>query len=66
MFAPEPDHQASLCSVEDGVLIHFGLMKNITYNSVKDTVTLQPGVRWAEATNFLAPFGVAAAGGRLG
>ncbi|TFK65916.1 FAD-binding domain-containing protein [Pluteus cervinus] len=53
-------------TVDDGVLIHFRFMKNVSYDAIKDTVTLEPGVRWGEATAALQPFGVTTPGGRLG
>ena len=54
-----------LPSVEGGVLISFSRMKSISYDSARDLVTLQPGIRWGEALDALEPFGVAVMGGRL-
>ncbi|KAF9461947.1 hypothetical protein BDZ94DRAFT_770917 [Collybia nuda] len=51
-------------AVRDGVLIYFRDMKAVSYDSRKDTITMQPGVRWGEAVNTLAPLGVAPVGGR--
>ncbi|KAI3604575.1 fad dependent [Moniliophthora roreri] len=51
-------------SVAGGVLIDFRDMKQATYDAQKDTITLQPGIRWAEAVTALAPQGVAPIGGR--
>ncbi|KAK7043921.1 hypothetical protein VNI00_008087 [Paramarasmius palmivorus] len=51
-------------NVEGGVLIDFKNMKEATYNAQKDTVTLQPGIRWGETVAALAPQGVAPVGGR--
>ncbi|KAF7366687.1 FAD-binding protein [Mycena sanguinolenta] len=45
--------------VQDGVLIIFSNMRNASYDSVKDSITLQPGIHWAEAVTALEPFGVA-------
>lgn len=53
-------------TVEDGVLIFFGNMTNITYDAKRNRATIQPGVRWGDALEYLEPYGVAAMGGRLG
>ena len=53
-------------SVEGGILISFEHMASVTYNEARDTVTLQPGIRWGEALTALEPFGVGVLGGRLG
>ncbi|KAJ7684279.1 FAD-binding domain-containing protein [Mycena polygramma] len=52
-------------TVQDGVLIIFSNMKNVSYSTVSDTITLEPGIHWGEATTALAPFGVAPVGGRV-
>ncbi|KAF8154432.1 hypothetical protein B0H34DRAFT_660706 [Crassisporium funariophilum] len=52
--------------VQDGVLLFFSNMKNVSYNATSDTITLQPGVHWGEALTQLEPLGVAPMGGRLG
>jgi FAD/FMN-containing dehydrogenase len=41
-------------------------MKNVTYNSDSDTITLQPGVLWEDAIAAAEPYGVAPLGGRVG
>ncbi|KAJ7506027.1 hypothetical protein B0H11DRAFT_2272290 [Mycena galericulata] len=46
-------------AVSGGVLIYFTDMKAATYDATTDTITLQPGIRAAEAITALAPFGVA-------
>jgi len=49
----------------DGILISFSAMAAISYSPTKDTITLQPGVRWGDAVTQMEPFGVAPMGGRL-
>lgn len=49
----------------DGILISFAHMRGVSYDAAKDTITLQPGVRWGEALTDLEPLGVAPMGGRL-
>ncbi|EEB89324.1 hypothetical protein MPER_12588 [Moniliophthora perniciosa FA553] len=51
-------------SVSGGVLIDFRHMKQATYDAQKDSITLQPGIRWGEAVTALAPQGIAPIGGR--
>ncbi|KAF7343432.1 FAD-binding protein [Mycena venus] len=53
-------------TVQDGVLIIFSNMRNATYDPVKDSIVLQPGVHWHDAVTALEPFGVAPVGGRVG
>lgn len=53
-------------SVQDGVLIFFGNMNNVTYDTSRNRATIQPGVRWGDALQQLEPYGVAPMGGRLG
>ncbi|KAJ7765610.1 FAD-binding domain-containing protein [Mycena metata] len=50
-------------TVQDGVLISFSQMKNVSYDPVTDSITLQPGVHWDEAITALEPLGVAPVGG---
>ncbi|KAJ6615152.1 hypothetical protein B0H10DRAFT_2042344 [Mycena sp. CBHHK59/15] len=50
-------------NVQDGVLILFSHMKNASYDPVKDTITLEPGIHWDEALAALEPQGVAPVGG---
>ena len=52
--------------VQNGILFFFSQMKNVSYDSTKDTITLQPGVHWGEALTQLEPLGVAPMGGRFG
>ncbi|TFK35115.1 hypothetical protein BDQ12DRAFT_688542 [Crucibulum laeve] len=52
-------------AVQDGILFFFSHMKSISYDDKKDTITLQPGIRWGEAVQQLQPFGVTPMGGRL-
>ncbi|KAJ7815742.1 hypothetical protein B0H14DRAFT_2846589 [Mycena olivaceomarginata] len=44
-------------TVQDGVLILFTHMKNVSYDPKTDSITLQPGVHWQEAVTALEPFG---------
>nr|AGK29874.1 FAD-binding protein [Volvariella volvacea] len=53
-------------NVNRGVLISFDYMKEVSYNSAKNTVTLQPGIHWGEAITALEPYGITIMGGRLG
>ncbi|KAF7316080.1 FAD-binding protein [Mycena indigotica] len=53
-------------NVQDGVLIVFSNMKNATYNPASDSIILEPGIHWGEATATLSRFGVAPVGGRVG
>ncbi|KAF9481751.1 FAD-binding domain-containing protein [Pholiota conissans] len=53
-------------SVQDGILIFFSHMQNVTYDPTSDTITLQPGIHWGDALSQLSPLGVAPLGGRLG
>ncbi|KAK7019842.1 FAD-binding protein [Favolaschia claudopus] len=53
-------------TVQDGVLIIFSNMREATYDPVKDSITLGPGVHWHDAVTALEPFGVAPVGGRVG
>ncbi|KAJ7628455.1 hypothetical protein FB45DRAFT_918330 [Roridomyces roridus] len=53
-------------TVQDGVLIVFSEMKIASYDPVRDSITLEPGIRWVDAIAAVEAFGVAPAGGRLG
>ncbi|KAJ6591056.1 FAD-binding domain-containing protein [Mycena vulgaris] len=53
-------------TVQDGVLIIFSDMKNASYDPVKDSIILEPGIHWQEAITALEPYGVAPVGGRVG
>ncbi|KAJ7151460.1 hypothetical protein C8R43DRAFT_1088002 [Mycena crocata] len=46
------------------VLIIFSNMKNASYDAVKDSITLEPGIHWLEAVTALESFGVAPVGGK--
>ncbi|TFK23883.1 FAD-binding domain-containing protein [Coprinopsis marcescibilis] len=50
---------------EEGILISFMHMSGVSYNETRDTITLQPGIRWGDAIRRLEPLGVAPLGGRL-
>ncbi|KDR71083.1 hypothetical protein GALMADRAFT_229731 [Galerina marginata CBS 339.88] len=52
-------------TVQDGILLVFSHMKNISYDASKDTITIQPGIHWDEALAALEPLGVAPLGGRM-
>ncbi|KAF9075479.1 hypothetical protein BDP27DRAFT_1212193 [Rhodocollybia butyracea] len=51
-------------NVQDGVLISFKNMNVTTYNATTDTITMQPGIKWGNASGILEPFGVSPVGGR--
>ncbi|KAJ6492159.1 FAD-binding domain-containing protein [Mycena sanguinolenta] len=51
-------------SITDGVLISFASMSNTSYNSVTDTVTVQPGVHWGDAMAAVEPYGLSVIGAR--
>ncbi|KAF7337887.1 FAD-binding protein [Mycena venus] len=51
-------------SITNGVLISFEMMQNVSYDASLDLVTVQPGVHWGNAINYLQSFGVAVLGGR--
>jgi len=53
-------------TVQDGVLIIFSNMRNVSYDPAKDSIILEPGVHWHDAVTALEPFGVAPVGGRVG
>ncbi|KAJ7253071.1 hypothetical protein B0H12DRAFT_1117338 [Mycena haematopus] len=53
-------------TVQDGVLIIFSNMRNASYDRVRDSIILEPGIHWEEAVTALEPFGVAPVGGRVG
>ncbi|KAJ7337351.1 FAD-binding domain-containing protein [Mycena albidolilacea] len=53
-------------TVQEGVLIDFKNMRNASYDPVRDSIILEPGVHWQEAVAALEPFGVAPVGGRVG
>jgi FAD/FMN-containing dehydrogenase len=39
-------------------------MKNVSYDPVRDSITLEPGIHWLEAVAALEPQGVAPVGGK--
>ncbi|KAJ7590538.1 FAD-binding domain-containing protein [Mycena floridula] len=53
-------------NVQDGVLIAFSHMQNVSYDISSQAITLEPGVHWEDAVSMLAPLGVAPVGGRQG
>ncbi|KAF8900716.1 hypothetical protein CPB84DRAFT_1680358 [Gymnopilus junonius] len=53
-------------TLQDGILFFFSHMQNVSYDAVKDTITLEPGIHWGDALTQLQPLGVAPMGGRLG
>ncbi|KAJ7481086.1 FAD-binding domain-containing protein [Mycena galericulata] len=53
-------------SISNGVLIAFSQMQNVSYDVSSDIVTVQPGVHWADAIDYLQSYGVAVLGGRAG
>ncbi|KAF5361187.1 hypothetical protein D9758_009049 [Tetrapyrgos nigripes] len=52
-------------NVDHGVLISFEHMRNISYDSIKDTIVMEPGIRWGESVTLLESQGVAPVGGRV-
>ncbi|KAJ3727591.1 hypothetical protein C8R42DRAFT_572545 [Lentinula raphanica] len=52
-------------TIQDGVLISFMNMNTSFYDTERDTITLEPGVRWGEVITALEPLGVAPVGGRI-
>ncbi|KAF5387249.1 hypothetical protein D9757_006852 [Collybiopsis confluens] len=51
-------------TLQEGVLISFMNMSDVSYDAERDTITIEPGIHWGDALNALEPFGVAAVGGR--
>ncbi|KAJ6532965.1 FAD-binding domain-containing protein [Mycena capillaripes] len=51
-------------SISDGVLISFAHMNNTSYNTLTDTITVQPGVHWGDAMDAVEAHGVSVIGGR--
>ncbi|KAF5343059.1 hypothetical protein D9758_011139 [Tetrapyrgos nigripes] len=52
-------------NVNGGILISFERMDQVSYDPQRDTITIQPGVRWGPAAVALEPQGVAPVGGRV-
>ncbi|THV04055.1 FAD-binding domain-containing protein [Dendrothele bispora CBS 962.96] len=52
-------------NVNSGILISFKFMNHISYEPSRDTITLEPGIRWGESVNALEPQGVSPVGGRV-
>jgi hypothetical protein len=46
-------------------LINFKNMRNASYDPVRDSIILEPGIHWQEAVSALEPFGVAPVGGKV-
>ncbi|KAF7321161.1 FAD-binding domain-containing protein [Mycena chlorophos] len=53
-------------TIQDGVLISFSQMQNVSYDASRDSITFEPGIHWGNATAQLAQYGVAPVGGRVG
>ncbi|GAB1318474.1 Nicotine oxidase [Madurella fahalii] len=53
-------------SVEHGVTIDFGNMNGTAYNPEIEIASIQPGSRWQDVYETLAPHGVTVTGGRAG
>ncbi|KAJ7073927.1 FAD-binding domain-containing protein [Mycena amicta] len=51
-------------SITNGVLISFSSMQNISYSTTTGLVTLQPGIHWGDAIDYLESYGVAVMGAR--
>ncbi|KAJ3759701.1 FAD-binding domain-containing protein [Lentinula raphanica] len=52
-------------TIQDGVMISFANMNATSYDPETDTISMQPGVSWGNASTIVEPFGVAPAGGRI-
>ncbi|KAK7450137.1 hypothetical protein VKT23_013020 [Stygiomarasmius scandens] len=52
-------------NVDNGILIAFDYMNHISYDPIKDTITMEPAIRWGEAVTALESQGVAPVGGRV-
>ncbi|KAJ7048993.1 hypothetical protein C8F01DRAFT_1186226 [Mycena amicta] len=52
-------------TVQEGVLIVFSRMQNVSYDATKNSVTIEPGIHWGDATAQLSSHGVAVVGGRV-
>lgn len=52
-------------TIEEGVLIDFSKMKNISYNPHTASLTLEPGALWGEVYDYADQYGVTAVGGRV-
>ncbi|KAJ3982427.1 hypothetical protein F5890DRAFT_1607307 [Lentinula detonsa] len=52
-------------TIQDGVLISFMNMNTSSYDPDRDTITMEPGVRWGEVITAMEPLGVAPVGGRI-
>ncbi|KAH8826236.1 hypothetical protein DL96DRAFT_1607542 [Flagelloscypha sp. PMI_526] len=53
-------------NVDGGVLISFRDMAGVSYDTVSEVATLQPGARWNQTLLALSEYGVAVSGGRMG
>ncbi|KAJ4481090.1 FAD-binding domain-containing protein [Lentinula aciculospora] len=52
-------------TIQDGVLISFLNMNATSYDPHTDTISMQPGINWGNASTIVEPFGVAPVGGRI-
>ncbi|KAJ3795216.1 FAD-binding domain-containing protein [Lentinula aff. detonsa] len=52
-------------TIQDGVLISFSNMNATSYDPETDTISLQPGISWGNASSIVEPYGVAPVGGRI-
>ncbi|KAJ4471369.1 hypothetical protein C8J55DRAFT_459329 [Lentinula edodes] len=52
-------------TIQDGVLISFSNMNATSYDPHTDTISIQPGINWGNASTIVEPFGVAPVGGRI-
>ncbi|KAJ4499338.1 hypothetical protein C8R41DRAFT_900452 [Lentinula lateritia] len=52
-------------TIQDGVLISFSNMNATSYDPHTDTISMQPGINWGNASTIVEPFGVAPVGGRI-
>lgn len=53
-------------SVSGGVLIDFSQMNKFEYSKERESVMVEPGLRWGEIYDLAEPFGVSPMGGRVG
>ncbi|KAJ3710855.1 hypothetical protein C8R42DRAFT_648535 [Lentinula raphanica] len=52
-------------TVENGVLISFINMNSTSYDAECNTITLEPGIHWGDASSILQQYGVSPVGGRI-
>ncbi|KAJ7652381.1 FAD-binding domain-containing protein, partial [Mycena polygramma] len=58
------EHTTLIKDINEGILISFAHMSNVSYNSTTDTVTVQPGVHWGDAMAAVESHGVSVIGAR--